>query len=325
MTTEPYRIDVHHHVMPPEYVAAAKQAGIIEGGGVDFPAWSVEAALAFMDQAGIATAISSVSAPGVHFGDDQKARSLARRVNEFSAKLVSDHPARFGGFASLPLPDVDGALRELEYATDTLKLDGVVLMASIGEKYLGDPAFDALFAELNRRKTVAFVHPTVHPSSQRLKLDLPGALVEFVFDTTRAATNLIYSGTMERYPDLRIILSHAGGTVPFVAGRLTLGKLVPKLDAKAPQGAIAYLKRFYYDTALSANPYALDSLTALVDASQILFGSDFPFLPGPRGVQSARDTDTYVSSDAAVRMAVARDNALALFPRLRAAQPALAR
>ena len=323
MTKEPYRIDTHHHIFPPEYIAAAKQAGIIEGGGVDFPAWSEEASLAFMDQAGIASAITSVSAPGVHFGDDQKARSLARVSNEFSAKLVSDHPTRFGGFASLPLPDVDGALRELEYATDTLKLDGVVLMTSIGEKYLGDPAFDALFAELDRRKTVVFVHPTVHPSSQRLKLDLPGALVEFVFDTTRAVASLIYSGTMERYPDLRIILSHAGGTVPFVAGRLTLGKLVPRLDANAPQGAIAYLKRFYYDTALSANPYALNSLTTLVDSSHILFGSDFPFLPGPRGVQSAKDTDTYVSSDEAVRRAVARDNALALFPRLRMAQEAL--
>jgi predicted TIM-barrel fold metal-dependent hydrolase len=208
---------------------------------------------------------------------------------------------------------------------DTLKLDGVVLMASIGELYLGDPAFDALFAELNRRKTPVFVHPTVHPSSQRLKLNVPGALVEFVFDTTRAAVNLIYSGTMERYPDLRIILSHAGGTIPFVAWRLTLGKLVPSLDAKAPQGAIAYLKRFYYDTALSASPYALSALRELVDPSHILFGSDFPFLPGAKGIQSAKDTDTYVSNDPAVRMAVSRDNALALFPRLRAAQPALAR
>jgi predicted TIM-barrel fold metal-dependent hydrolase len=325
MANEPYRIDTHHHIMPPEYVKAARELGVIEGGGVEFPAWSVESALAFMDQAGIATAITSVSAPGVHFGDDQKARGLARRVNEFSAKLAGDYPARFGGFATLPLPDVDGALRELEYSMDTLKLDGVILLASIGELYLGDPAFDALFAELNRRKTPVFVHPTVHPSSQRLKLKLPGALVEFVFDTTRAAVNLIYSGTMERYPDLRIILSHAGGTIPFVAWRLTLGKLVPSLDAKAPQGAIAYLKRFYYDTALSASPYALSALNALVDPSHILFGSDFPFLPAARGVQSAKDTDTYVSNDAAVRMAVARDNAIALFPRLRAAQPAIAR
>jgi predicted TIM-barrel fold metal-dependent hydrolase len=325
MSQEPFRIDTHHHILPPEYVKAALKGGATDAGGVDFPAWSAEKALALMDQAGIAAAITSIAAPGVYFGDVAEARSLARRCNEISAKLVSDHPGRFGGFAVLPLPDVDGALAELEYATDTLGLDGAVVLASVGELYLGDPAFDALFAEFNRRKTVVFVHPTVHPTSQALKLSLPGALVEFVFDTTRAAANLIYSGTMERHPDLRIILSHAGGTVPFLASRFTLGKLVPRLDEKAPKGAITYLKRFYYDTALSANPYALSSLKELVDPSHILFGSDWPYYPGPLVVQEGKDLESYAGFYPATRRAIARDNALALFPRLRAAQPALSR
>jgi predicted TIM-barrel fold metal-dependent hydrolase len=325
MSREAQRIDVHHHILPPEYVQAALAGGALDAGGVAFPDWSAEKALALMDEAGIATAITSIAAPGVHFGDAAAARRLARRCNEITARLAADHPGRFGGFASLPLPDVDGALAELEYALDTLRLDGVVLLASIGELYLGDPAFEPLFAELDRRKAVVFVHPTVHPTSQRLKLALPGFLVEFVFDTTRAAANLIFSGTMERHPDLKIILSHAGGTIPFVASRLALAKLVPSLDEKAPQGAIAYLKRFYYDTALSANRYALRSLQELADPSHILFGSDYPYLPDPLVVQEGKDLDGYAGFDPALRQAVARDNALALFPRLRAAEPALCR
>jgi predicted TIM-barrel fold metal-dependent hydrolase len=325
MGIEAFRIDTHIHILPKEWVDAARKGGAEDAGGVDFPAWSPEKMLAVMDQAGIATAVTSIAAPGVYFGDAAAARSLARRCNEISAKLIDDHPGRFGAFAVLPLPDVDGALAEMEYALDTLKLDGVVLLASIGETYLGDPAFDAVFAEFNRRKTAVFVHPTVHPTSQALKLKLPGALVEFVFDTTRAAASLIYSGTMERNPDLRIILSHAGGTVPFLAERFRLGRLVPKLHEKAPQGAITYLKRFYYDTALSVSPYALTSLRELVDTSHILFGSDYPYYPDPLVVQEGKDLDNYAGFDVAARRAIARDNALALFPRLRAAQPALTR
>lgn len=316
MSHERNRIDTHHHILPTEWIEAARQGGEVDAGGVDFPAWSPEKALAVMDEAGIATAITSIAAPGVHFGDAEKARRLARRMNEISAELIRNHPGRFGAFAVLPLPDVDGALKEMEYALDTLKLDGVVVLASIGERYLGDPAFDAVFSEFNRRKTVVFVHPTVHPTSRALKLSLPGALVEFVFDTTRAATNLIFSGTMERNPDLRIILSHAGGTIPSVAPRLTLGRLIPKLHEKAPQGAITYLKRFYYDTALSMNSLQLAPLKELVGPSHILFGSDYPYLPDPLVVQESRDLDT-LGFDAATRGAIARDNALALFPRLK--------
>jgi predicted TIM-barrel fold metal-dependent hydrolase len=205
----------------------------------------------------------------------------------------------------------------VEYALDVLHLDGVVLLASIGERYLGDPIFEAVFAELNRRKTVLFVHPTVPVTSRALTLALPGALIEFVFDTTRAVTNLIYSGTLERHPDIPIILSHAGGTIPYVAGRLTLGTMVPALHDKAPQGAIAYLKRLYYDTALSATPYALSALRELVEPSHILFGSDYPFLPDAGVIESVRGLAAYTNFDHSTRMRIERDNALALFPRFR--------
>ena len=157
MTARPRRIDVHHHIMPPEYVKAAAEYGVGEGGGFDFPAWSEQKTLDFMDRHGIATAITSLSAPGVHFGNSAAAQRQVRCCNEIGARLVNDHPRRFGAFASLPLPDVDASLEEMEYALDTLKLDGVVLLSSIGDRYLGDPAFDAVFDELNRRKAVVFI------------------------------------------------------------------------------------------------------------------------------------------------------------------------
>jgi predicted TIM-barrel fold metal-dependent hydrolase len=301
--------------MPAEYVKAVAQYGIVDGGGVAFPAWTSESQIALMVRNGIANAVMSVSAPGVHFGDDAAARGLARRVNEFAARLISDQPRRLGAFATLTLPDVDGALDELAYALDVLKLDGVILLASIGELYLGDPAFEELYAELNRRNAVVFIHPTVPVTSQTLKMSIPGAVVEFVFDTTRAVANLIYSGTLEKYPDIRFIVSHAGGTIPFVAGRLAQGRFIPKLQDKAPQGAIAYLQRLYYDTAISATPYQLTSLRELVDASHILFGSDTPFLPEPAIGAQILGLEAYRGFSAADRRVIERDAALALFPR----------
>ncbi|HYV20014.1 MAG TPA: amidohydrolase family protein [Verrucomicrobiae bacterium] len=313
----PHRIDVHHHIFPPEWVKATASHGIGEAGGVAFPAWTPASQIEFMDRQGIAAAVTSVAAPGVHFGDDRAARSLARTCNESSARLIADAPSRLGAFGVLPLPDVDGSLLEIETIYDQLHLDGVILLASIGERYLGDPAFDAVFDELNRRKAVVFIHPTVPVTSRALRLAMPGALIEFVFDTTRAVANLIYSGTLERCPDLRIILSHAGGTVPFLAGRLTLGDLVPALRQNAPQGSTAYLKRLYYDTAISANPYTLNSLQELVDPSHILFGSDTPYLPEPLVAGQIDGLAGYRGFDDRTRGMVERDNALALFPRLR--------
>jgi len=319
MKVKPHRIDVHHHILPREYLTAVAKFGAVDGGGIAFPPWSPEAAISLMDRCGIATAVTSIAAPGVYFGDRASARALARRCNEYSARLVGDQPSRFGAFAVLPLPDVDAALDELAYASDTLHLDGVVLLASIGDLYLGDRALDPLFAELDRRRAVVFVHPTIPSTSQALKLTLPGAMIEFVFDTTRAVANLIYSGTLERYQDLSIILSHAGGTVPYVAWRLAQGAVIPALRERAPQGAIAYLKRLYYDTAMSATPYALNSLRELVDPSHILFGSDSPFLPEPLVEASIAGLRSYGAFDASARAAIERDNALALFPRLRRA------
>ena len=240
------------------------------------------------------------------------ARDLARRCNEYAADLIRAYPTRFGAFAILPLPDVDFALRELEYALDTLRLDGVILLSNSDGRYPGDELFDELFDELQRRKAVVFLHPAVPAINRYLQLDLPPFLVEFVFDTTRAIVNLLYSGTLERCPDIRFIVAHAGGTVPYLAQRIAMGQI---MLPGAPQGTIPYLQQLYYDIALSTSPYVLHSLQELVDASHILFGTDYPFAPEMATDLVIRSLKRHADFDEAARAMIERENALALFPR----------
>jgi predicted TIM-barrel fold metal-dependent hydrolase len=247
-----------------------------------------------MDRLGIEKAVTSISSPGVYFGDKEFARGLARTCNEVSARIAKDHPRRFGGFACLPLPGVDSALRELEYALDVLSLDGAALLTNYGGEYLGSPCFEELFAELNRRKALVFVHPTDPPFPAPLGNGIPNFLMEVTFDTTRAVTNLVYSGTLERHPDVSMIFAHAGGVVPYIAWRLSLGSFVIK-DAlqKAPKGFLPYLRTIYYDTGLSASPFALKSLLELVDSSRVMLGTDFPFAPEPIAQETIKNINQY--------------------------------
>jgi predicted TIM-barrel fold metal-dependent hydrolase len=279
---------------------------------------SIEDSLAQMDRLGIAAAINSISEPMIQVADRDEARSLARRCNEDLARVVRSHPRRFGAFAVLPMPDVDASLEELAYAYDTLHVDGVSLLTSYDDRYSGHPRFEPLWAELDRRKAVVFFHPTVAKASRALELQVPGAVAEFVFDTTRTVLDLIYSGTLERFPNTSIILPHAGGTIPYLAFRLDIAqRLGPQVLKKAPQGLSAYLERLYYETAVSTSRHSLGALRELVPPSQILFGSDYPYLSEPMIEDEIRGLDDY-PFDAAARAAIDRNNALALFPRLRA-------
>jgi len=315
MTTPPGRIDVHHHFLPPEFMADLKRRGISWTGGPPFPEWNLSIAREAMERHGIATAIASV-VPQVWWGDGDAAAHWARHSNEFTTRAIQDDPQRFGGFASLPMPDVARSLVELEHALDVLRLDGVILMASTGNQYLGDPAFEELFQELERRRAIVFIHPnTVPPGSIVPRLSIPWGLVEFVFDTTRAVTNLLYSGTLERYPSIRYIVSHAGGAVPFLAQRIALGAEIPGLGEKAPRGPLHYLKRLHYDTALSTSEYALAALRQFVPTSQILFGSDYPLVPESVVESETADLESSRVLDDPTRRAIDRDNAAALFPR----------
>ena len=303
------RVDIHHHLFSPAYIAElvkANQAPPIVRG------WSVARTLEDMEKAGVATAILSVTTPQVSFTDAANARRIARESNEWTVRLGQDNSGRFGSFAMLPMQDTDGALRELEYALDVLKADGIGLLTSYGDKWLGHPSFAPVMDELNRRKAILYTHPTAANCCRNLQADVPPTVIEFGTDTTRTITDIVFSGTAARCPDLRFIFSHAGGTLPFLTERLVkMPVLDPKLASRVPKGVLYELKRFYYDTAWSAHPMALASLTRLVDVSQILFGSDYPYRTGEDHVVGLRE---FGFSPADLR-AIERGNALRLLPR----------
>jgi predicted TIM-barrel fold metal-dependent hydrolase len=309
------RIDVHFHYLSPEY--REKMIDAVGGSPDGFPApqWSADATLAMMDRVGIATGMLSVSSPGVHFGNDAKARALARSVNEFSARTIGEHRGRFGGFASLPLPDVDGALEEITYALDTLKLDGIVMLTNFNGVYLGDKRLDPVFDELNRRGAVVFIHPTSPICWQQSALGYPRPMIEFTFDSTRAVVNLLFSGTTTRCPKVRFIVPHAGGTLPFVARRIAMFAR-GFIASGAPINAEEHLRRLYYDLAGSPGSNALAPLLEMTERTHILYGSDY--VHTPEAIVSAHLNELLSSKllSADDFRAIACTNALALFPQL---------
>jgi 6-methylsalicylate decarboxylase len=304
-------IDVHHHMVPEFYASALKKLGVDAAAGAALPDWTPEKSLAVMDATGIAKAYLSVSCPGVYFGDAGAASELARACNEYGSAL-KNKSERFGFFATVSQTQAQSAVAEVGHAIDVLGADGVTLLSSVDGQYLGHRDYWPLMEELNRRKAVVFIHPNLPSTASDIKLELPGYLIEFVFDTTRAVANLISSGTMERFPDIRFILSHAGGTVPYIAWRLQLADFVLDKEHKFPQGTLHYLKQFYYDTALSPSPYMLGSMRALVGVERLLFGSDFPFAPELL-VHAEVGELSSLGLDDAEQAAIASNNARALF------------
>ena len=311
----PGYIDVHSHYLPPGYretaTAALKE---IPDGMPRMPDWDPESTLAVMDRRGIATAMLSVSSPGVHFGNDDAACGLAREVNEFAARLKQEHRGRFGLMASLPLPNVDAALKEIAYALEVLKADGFVMLTNYRGTYLGDPKLDPVFDELNRRKAVVFMHPTSPICWEGIALGFPRPMLEFPFDSTRAITNLAMSGTLERCPEVSIIVPHGGGTLPFLARRIAMmARMTPTGGPK--DGFLAALGRLFYDTAAATGDNQLPSLLKLVDSSRILFGSDYPFMPEPMTeamIGELRSSAFFTSED---QHSIECGNALKLFSR----------
>lgn len=314
------RIDVHAHYLTDRYRQEATAAGHAKPDGMPgLPAWSVEKALDAMDRFHIDSALLSVSSPGVHFGNDQAARSLARAVNEEGAQAMHDHPKRFGLFASLPLPDIDGALRELEYALDTLKADGIVIESNQHGIYPGDERLDPIFAELDRRGAVLFIHPTSPNCSccESQSLGYPRPMIEFMFDSSRALTNLILKGTLTKYPHIRLIVPHGGAMMPILIDRIV--GLSPALGLPEPLDAdqvFAQLRRLYYDLAGFPVPRQLGALLQIADPKRILYGSDWPFTPDPLVVALSKKIEETTLLDDVVRAQVMRGNATALFPRL---------
>jgi predicted TIM-barrel fold metal-dependent hydrolase len=302
------RIDVHHHMLPPFYMDLRRAVPDVG----KMPTWSPSKSLEDMEKNGVSTAMLSLAVSGVTFDAGEAGRSLARKSNDFGAQLVKDHPSSFGLLAALPLPDLQGSLVEMEYALDTLHADGIALLSSYGDKWLGDDTYEPVFEELNRRKAVVFVHPNAPNCCADLMPHVPASTMEFYFDTARTIESLLLNGTFSRFPNVQFIFSHGGGAMPILASRMA--RLFPKdLASNAPNGVLYELKRQYYDTASASNPTSLSAIMSLVPSSQILFGSDFPFL-------SAGDTasDLMHSSlpDDTVE-AINRGNAVRLFGRLK--------
>jgi predicted TIM-barrel fold metal-dependent hydrolase len=297
-----WRIDVHHHVVPPEFADDSLPIKLPDA----------DEQLCSMDSWHIRAAITSLT-PRVLLKNLHRLRAVARACNEFQAQRLRDNRARFGAFALLPLPDVDGALEELSYALDVLRLDGVGLFSSVNDRYLGDPRFDPVFDELNRRNAVVFIHPTHCEAPEHTRLHAPPFVVEYVFDTTRAIVNLIFSGTLRRCPNMRLIVAHGGGTVPFLAQRIAM--MEGHRGAKDVTEVIPTLRSLYYEIASSTSPFALRSLQELADPTHVLWGSDLPFVNGARLREEVEYWEKYPGFDAPSRTAIEEINAAKLFPR----------
>lgn len=303
-----YRIDVHHHVVPPYWIKEKRDAIVGDHAGISnswFLQWTPARMIDQMDRNGIATVVTSLTTPGVWFGNVEEARKLARESNLYAAQLARDYPGRIGVFAAIPLPDVEGSLREIEYALDVLKADGIGVLTSYDGKYPGHPSLFPVFDELNRRKAVIFFHPNSPVCCRDLIEGIPPAVEEFQFDTTRAITSLLFSGAIGRYPDLKMIFTHGGGALPMLAGRIAR-----RSERPTAQGE---LKKLYYDTASITNISAMAGLLALVPPSHVVFGSDHPILPIGPSISQLRG----LGFSQEVMDAIERNSALELFPRLK--------
>jgi 6-methylsalicylate decarboxylase len=307
------RIDTHHHLIPPEYRKALQKAGIDEAGGRKLPDWSPEASLQAMAELDVGTAIMSASTPGTTFlPNPADAAALACDLNDYAAELVAAQPDRFGFFATVPMPNIDVSVSEIVRALDELNADGVVLLANNAGVYLGQDGQDALFAALNDRSAVVFVHPAELPGPT-----VPGVApfaADFLLDTTRAAYLLVRNGIRTRYPNIRFVLSHAGGFVPYASHRMAVA--ITADTGRSPADILDDFSSFYFDTALSSSAAALPTLLAFAKPGHITFGSDWPFAPVAAGKLFAAGLETYPAIDTRTRAAIDRTNAMTLFPRL---------
>lgn len=314
-------IDTHQHPIPDHYKRALASVGIHGSGENPWAEWSASVQLELMDKTGIAAAINSIASPGVYFGDLDFAVRLARECNDGSARLIADHPDRFGAFAILPLPGVEVAIREAAYALDTLKLEGICLLTHVDGRHLGQPDEDELYAELDRRKAVVFVHPLRNKANNMPAYNYPSGMTELVLDTTRAIHNLLWNGTFGKFPNIRWIMPHGGGAIPFLIYRMGAMDHKPRIAERLPGGTVANaLRGLYYDVAEICAPAPLKCLMEIAEPTRILFGSDFPFSQHRSAVQDVESViaafDAFDGWGAAVRDDIESKNALRLFPRL---------
>src|ERR1700735_4825357 len=309
-------VDLHQHAIPEFYWQASNEDGDAAG-GITPPRWSLDGAIAYLDEAGIDVAVPSISTPGVHLGDDAAARILARRVNEYLAGIKHDRPDRFGAFAALPLPDVEGSLEQIAYALDVLELDGVSIFTNAGGTYLGDSRFDPIFTELQRRRAVVFVHPTASPDPIAHTLGLPDTLLDYPVDTSRAIAKLHYSNTFARTPDVKYVFVHAGGTIPYLASRFAIIDEMDAIPGAQERGAFAdVLPRLYWDTASAFSDPVLHMLRSVTGLGNVVFGTDYPYPLDDISIGGLRQVENTRELDDTEREALLAGSAARLIPRL---------
>ncbi len=312
--TTPYRLDVHYHHIAPAWIGEDAVAKTLPPLVIkQAREWTPQRAIEEMDRNAVATAVCSVSNPGIWFGDVSQGRRLARACNEYAAQIGRDHPGRFGSFAALPLPDTDGSLNEIAYAFDTLKADGVGLFTSYGDKWIADSTFAPAFDELNHRNAVVYVHPIAPACCRNLIPGMPAAVIEYPIDTTRAILQWIMTKSTERYPNIRIIFSHAGGLIMAGVGRLSiLIETQPPLRERMPENLRGEIGKLYYEISSSSDPVTMTALRAIVPNSHILLGTDSPFGPMSPTIHQLQA----LGLPRTELIAIERDNILALMPSL---------
>ncbi len=321
-------LDVHGHCMPEAYRNAILDSPI--GKTARIPRWELAEHIALLDRNDISVSVLSLAPPGIYFGDAAKTRAAARRCNEELAEIVRRGGRRFRALAVLPLPAVEDACAEVAYALDVLKLDGVSLFTSYDGEFLGQASFDPVMAELNARGAIAFMHPNIHPANQMIKLPWPAFVIEYPFDTTRAATNLIFSGALDRFPAIRFVLAHGGGTLPYLAYRLAmvgsqqlahreftdkfpLPFFTQNPEATDPAFLLARVRRFWFEIALSAGAGTIATIKTVADPDRILFGTDWPYAPETILTDTVAQLAANASLTPAERQAIASGNARKLF------------
>ncbi len=329
-----FRVDVHCHHIPDFYRLSLATHGIVTAGGIPIPAWSPDMAVNFMNQFGIQTQVVSISEPGVtYLATPQERLDMAQQINNYTASTLINsptYPGRFGGFAVLPLGDLNNPLdianacTEAIRAINVLGMDGIGILSNYQGIYLGDPRLAPLMATLNTLGAMVFLHPVTPVKPDNIVL--PTFLFEFTFDTTRAAVNMLYNGVYRTYPNIRWLLAHAGGTLPFLSYRTSLFTLTPaaadalSLPVLNEVEVLGSYANLFYDTALSPAPSAMKSVREVTSLDHILFATDWPFsgpvfLATASGDPQPRLSQTFNNNE---RLKVERNNAFAQFPRIKA-------
>ncbi|KAH7400483.1 hypothetical protein BKA64DRAFT_482879 [Cadophora sp. MPI-SDFR-AT-0126] len=225
--------------------------------------------------------VLSITAPGVTFLKDNAAQAqlLARKVNDQLFESSQSFPQALGAFACLPLPDVKAAIEEARYCLDELHFEGVGIYTNYDGRYIGDSFLDLLFEELNGRKATVFVHP-VTPIPEPTILDhVSSSVIEYTFDTTRAIASFLFTKWRTRFPDIKVIFSHGGGALPFLASRLALQTTCEFHGGWDYDESLEVLKTFYFDLAVKTSAPQIAALTSLVGTDRLLFASDYPYYP----------------------------------------------